>query len=782
MDSLHSRNASRPSEAVPLLRSDRVSELLEQGVGFLRRQYLVFVVVTLCAMVVGLVYLAVTPPQYTAKAMVLIDSNKVRVLQPQQQALGDAPLDTAQVETQVEILKSEKFARSVVKDLQLTGDPELTGSGDGLVSRLLRAAGLGSKSEGSEAERVRAATRTFLARRAVTRVGRTYAIDIGFTSHNPERAAAIANGIADAYILDQLQSKYQTTRMASDWLQDRIKELQARAMAADRAVVEYKEKNNIVAVGGDGGTGPVGSGRLIGEQQLAELNTQLVNARAATSEAKARLERVNEVLKQDNPDASIADSLRNEVINRIRGQYFDLAAREADWTKRYGPDHQAVLRVRGQMEELRRSIKEELGRIAESYSSDYEIARAREESLDKKVAGLIAEGQLTNRDRLGLSELESNAKANHVIYDTFLQRYTEAIQQQSFPITEARLVSPADPPEHKSSPIGSLVLTLSGLLGIAVSFGIAALRETLDHVFRTTRQVEEVLRVRCLAALPLVKLTAAPSGEGKPQGGSMPDGAARIRATSPARGNVRPEQVVSFTNAIMRQVVEEPFSPLAEGIRAVKIAADLHAIARKNKVIGVTSTLPGEGKSTVASNLAELMADAGKRVILIDADLRKPRLFGSVEPKPAAGLLELLRGKADLQQVVRFDGATGLALLPSVIDAQIAHSDEVVSSDAFKNLVERLREDHDYVIVDLPPLGPVLDVRAAARSVDSFVFVVEWGRTRINIVQRCLEAAPEVREDLLGVVLNKADVKTLDRYGGYGNLYRNGFYGHSGNG
>ncbi|MGP8119387.1 MAG: polysaccharide biosynthesis tyrosine autokinase [Xanthobacteraceae bacterium] len=771
-----------------MLRSDRVSELLEQCAGFLRRQYLVFVVVVLGSVSLGLAYLFVTPPQYTAKAMVLIDSSKVRVLQPQQQALGDAPLDTAQVETQVEILKSERFAVSVVKELRLTEDQEFVGSEAGPVGALLSHMGFAKAANRSEAEKIRAAARVFLGRRSITRVGRTYAIDIGFTSLSPDRAAAIANGIAQAYILDQLQSKYQTTRLASDWLQDRIKELQTQALAADRAVIEYKEKNNIVAMGGDGGVaGSAGSGRLIGEQQLAELNTQLINARVATGEAKARLQRIDDVLKQGSPDGATADSLHNDVINRMRNQYFDLAAREADWTRRYGADHQAVVRVHDQMDELRRSIREELGRIAASYNSDYEIAKAREESLERKVASLVTEGQVTNRDRLGLNELESNAKANHAIYDTFLQRYTEAIQQESFPITEARLVSPAQPPEQKSSPIGSIVLAVSGLLGVVLAFGIGAVRESLDFVFRTSRQVEDGLRTSCLAVLPLVKQTPSTSAangadkkavqhKGQPESDARSGHGRRLVA----RG-VPQDRVVLLTDALMRQVVEEPFSPLAEGFRAIKIAAELHAAVEKNKVIGITSAQPGEGKSTVACNLAELMADAGKRVILIDADLRKPRLIGCLEPKPSAGLLELLGGAADLQQVVRFDAETGLAILPAVVDAQLAHTDEVVSSDAFKRLIEQLREHYDYIIVDLPPLGPVVDVRAATQSVDSFIFVVEWGHSRINVVQRCLDSAPEVHHRLLGVVLNKADAKVLPRYDlSYGSFYRNQSYGQYG--
>jgi succinoglycan biosynthesis transport protein ExoP len=760
-------------------RSDLISHLLEHGTGFIRRQYPVFLVIILCALGLGLVYLFTTPAQYAAQAVLLIDSNKVRILQPQQQALGDAPLDTDQVETQVEILKSEKIALAVIKDQRLAEDPEFVTTGGGFFSSLRGLMGAEVPAAGdSETVRLRTAVRAFLGRRTITRVGRTYALVIGFTSPNPEHAAAIANAIADAYILDQLDSKYQATRRASDWLQDRIKELETRALVADRAVLEFKEANNIVDIGGDAGAG--GSSRLIGERQLAELSTQLMNSRVATGDAKARLDRIDEVMKHDIGDATVTDSLRDEVINRLRNQYVDMAAREATLSSRYGPDHQAAVNLRNQMEELRRSISNELGRIAAGYRSDYEIAKEREDSLQKKFASLVNEGQLINRDRLGLNELESSAKVYHTIYDNFLQLYREAIQQQSFPITESRILSPAAPPAQKSSPIGSLVLSIAGLLGIVLSFGVAALREVFDLAFRTSGQVEEALRTPCLAILPAVKpnVTAAMkkggSDQEKMQLRSAPDREAiGGRGPRPAGADVPQDKAVSLTNALMRHVIEKPFSGFAEGFRGIKIAAELAAVIKQNKVIGITSTLPNEGKSTVAYNLAELMADAGKRVILVDADLRNPTLARSLEPKPQIGLLELLSGHSDLQQVLGFDAQTGLSFLPAVIGPQFVHSDEVLSSDAFRRLVDQLRQRFDFIIVDLPPLGPVVDVRAAAQIIDSFVFVVAWGRTRINVVQRHLRSAPEVQDRLLGVVLNKADVKMLERYEHhYGNLYR----------
>jgi succinoglycan biosynthesis transport protein ExoP len=180
--------------------------------------------------------------------MLLIDSSKLRILHQQDAPVGDVPIDTAQVETQVEILKSENIGLSVIKDLKLTDDPEFAGSGGGLIGNILGF--LSSPKVQSETALTRHVLATFLAKRAIARVGRTYVLDIGYTSLNPARSAAIANAIADAYIVDQLESKYQATRRASVWLQDRIKELREQASAADRAVLDYKEKNRIVAVGG----------------------------------------------------------------------------------------------------------------------------------------------------------------------------------------------------------------------------------------------------------------------------------------------------------------------------------------------------------------------------------------------------------------------------------------------------------------------------------------------------------------------------------------------------
>jgi exopolysaccharide transport family protein len=763
--------------------SGALSEIVEQLAGLIRRQLPIFVFVVACALALGFVYLLTTPASYTAHAMLLIDSSKLRILQQQQAPIADVPIDTAQVETQVEILSSENIGLSVIKDLNLSNDPEFTGGREGLIGKLLDltlAPGVQSNTELLDR-----ALETFLAKRYITRVGRTYVLDIGYTSLSSSRAASIANAIADAYIVDQLESKYQATKRASVWLQDRIKELRQQASDADRAVLDYKEKNKIVAVGGISSSG--GGPRLLGEQQLEDLNTQLGTARAAAEDTKARLERINDVMQRDVPDAAVADSLHSEVINRLRNNYLDIAAKEAIWSSRYGATHLAAVNLRTQMDEIRRSVHDELGRIAESYKSDYEIAKSRVEGLERELQKLVARSQITNRDRLGLTDLESTAKVYHSLYDNFLQKYMEAIQQQSFPITEARVISAAAPPKHKSNPITLSVLSIAAVLGLFVSFAAATVREALDRVFRSAHQIERTLKTSCLAILPKLKATGPKLVRHEAKKDALVSdrtfGLQYPSDSAPER-DASKVSLLTTTRQFMRQVVHEPLSAFAEAFRSLKVAVDINGPVRENKIIGITSTLPKEGKSTVACNFAELIADAGKKVILIDGDLRNPTLTRVLATDARSGLIEVLAEKVGLEEVIYTDDQTSLSFLPVVIRSRIAHTNEILTSAGFKELLNNLRKTYDYVVIDFPPVAPVADVRAVTQIVDSFIFVVEWGQTRTNLVQHQLLASPELKERLLGVVLNKANVKALARYDAYygRNYYRKyyGPYGYSG--
>jgi succinoglycan biosynthesis transport protein ExoP len=813
---------TRPAVEPAAPASDVVSpeQLYASFMAFVRRQFPAIVFVMLLVLGLATVYIFTTPPRYTGEAVLIIDTHKLNLFQ-QQNSMGiDMPVDTAMVDSQVEILKSENIALSVIKDLHLIDNPEFVGSGGGLIGAVFGLVSsvtslFSSDEPSSEFVQTRKALERFESRLTIKRVGLTYVINIDYESLSPERAAQIANAIADAYVVDALEAKYQSTKRAAIWLQDRLKELRAQATAADRAEVDFKAKNNIVDTGG----------RLLNEQQLAELNSALVLAQAQTAEAKARTDRVQQILQKENQNsrfedtATVTDTLHDDVITRLRQQYLDISARESDWSTRYGHDHLAAVNLRNQMAEIRRSIDDELRRIAETYKSDYEIAKSREDAVQKGLNNIISQSNDTNQAQITLRELDSTSQSYRAMADNFLQQYMMSVQQQSFPITESRLITQATPPLKKSHPKTLLVLAIAMAGGMILALGIGMLRDFSDRVFRTSRQVEDDLQADCIAILPLVKEasnrgTVADDDSLPIFNGPRPIVRAERqlrhvisslfsrfivsgRVTDVRRGSNKgnasqPVSAAGMDNAsgpkmIVREqsllwhVIDSPFSRFSESVRAIKIAADLFGVSKSNKVIAVTSSLPNEGKSTVSTALAQLTAHGGSRAILLDCDLRNPSLTRKLAPNAKVGFLELLSGKASLEETIWTDPVTKLAFLPCVVESRVAHSSEILGSAVTKKLFDQLREKYDYVIVDLSPLAPVVDVRATANLVDSYVFVIEWGHTKIDVVEHALNVTRGVYDNLLGVVLNKADINVLSRYESYrGKYYYNRYYSRYG--
>ena len=517
-------NKSRPAEqqSLPVPEFASPADLYASAIGFVRRQYSVIVFVLLLTLVLGSVYIFTSAPRYTAHAILVIDTHKPQFLQSDPQN-GPLPLNSSAIDTQIEILNSENVALSVIKDLRLNEDPEFVSPGAGFLGTIANLAtgavnaflpSPTANEPSADYVVMRRAMRTFEERLKVKRIGLTYAIEIDFEALSPDRAAQIANAIADAYVVDSLEAKYQITRRAAVWLQDRLKELREQSSEAERAVVAYKGKNNIVDTGGE----------LMNEQQLAELNSDLIQARAATAEAKARFDRVQQILVAGDVDpdaastATVADTLRNDVITKLREQYLEIEARESLWAAKYGANHLAVVNLRNQMGELRRSIYEELKRTAETYQSDYEIATRREELIQTSLSQIVTESQTTNEAQVTLHNLQSNAQTYRAIYDNFLQRYMELVQQQSFPISDTRVITQATPPLLKSSPKTLMVMGLAALSGLIFGAGIGMLRDIADRVFRTTTQVREHLQVDCIALVPEVKegVKASPPAAGPP--------------------------------------------------------------------------------------------------------------------------------------------------------------------------------------------------------------------------------------------------------------------------
>jgi succinoglycan biosynthesis transport protein ExoP len=715
------------------------AEVVTTFIQLVHRQFPVILIVTALTTLLGLFYLMVTPASYTALATMIIDTKRSPIFQQTPQAT-DIAVESAIVASQVEILKSEKIALAVINEFKLADDPEFVGPGRGLfgmMSGVINSVTGNEISQTPEA-RVRRALDAFQDRLVARRVFMTNVLEINFRSYNADRAIQIANAVAAAYITDQLDSRSQSAKQTSAWLQDRLAELREQALAAERKVVDFKNSNNMVDAGG----------KRMYEQQLTELNSQLVIARTRVSEAQARLDRVDAITQSGIPDATVTDTLNNQVVTRLRQQFLDLANREADWSIRYGPDHTAVKNLQGQMREIKNSISDELRRIAETYKSDLEIAKQREEAVQAALGQVVAQAQLTNHAQVKLGELESAAQTARLLYNNMLQRYMESIQQQSFPVSEARMITQASGPLKKSHP--QPLPILAGAVGAGMMLGllIGIMSEIWRHVFRTRHEVNARLQTNCIAVVPKIRSLVAKPERVTPR-------------TAPT--TFGPRTIVS-DQGFFWHVLDSPMSRFAESIRAIKLAIDTSDANKSHKIVALTSALPREGKSTVATALAQLLAHSGAKTMLVDCNIRHASLSQMLTPTAKTGLLEVISGAANVEDVIWTEPYTNLSFLPTVADNRLVNSHEVLTSDATNALFNKLRSKYEYVIIDLSPLAPIVDARTTTQFIDSYILVVEWGRTRVEDVERALADARAIHENLLGVVLNKANLRVLARY------------------
>jgi succinoglycan biosynthesis transport protein ExoP len=729
---------------------------------FLRRRYLIILLGLLLALPFGALYLYITPASYTASATMMIESRK----SPMDSLLGGGSPDQGWIESQFGVLKSLNIASYVVKQLRLADDPEFIRSGISPVDKLLARFGWGPSEPKTEPERVSAAIGAISNGLDIKRVGASYLMRIEFRSHNQEQAIKIANAVIDGYIFDQLNAKYQSNRRSVDWLQERLQALREQAAAAERAVLEFRTKNNIVAAGG----------ALINEKELAQMSDKLTAARSQTSDLQIRLERIEAVRKayqQDQPasaaDETVSEAMSNAIIGGLRSKYLDLMNRESDWSHRYGKNHVAVVNLRNQIRDVRKSIRDELGRIEETTKSEYEIAKKRQDEAEKQLAALISQSGETNQARVALFSLEAQAQSYRRLYDAFLQRHTESVQQQTFPVSDARTISPAG--AIKTGPKTLQVWLITVFAGGLLGAGLGAFRELMDRGFRTREQVRSVLATECLALVPLLA-----DGRGKRILSHR-----RFLAMEPirsaqfavARGAL--PRTISSGPKVMRTIVDAPSSPYAEAVRSLKLTVDLNSQANVTNVIGVTSCLASEGKSSIAAAMATLIAQGGARVILLDCDLRNPSLSRALAPEASSGFLDVVAGQVELENAIWRDPTTDMAFLPA--GQCTPNASEVLASDKAKLLFDTLQIKYDYVIVDLAPLAAGVDVRATASFVDSYVLVIEWGATKIDAVQYALRNAPSVQANIVGAVLNKVDMAAMSRYDSHGS--DNYYYGQS---
>jgi polysaccharide biosynthesis transport protein len=734
--------------------SDTFIDLDKLWAAAIRRSGVIAICLIVTVALAG-VYLVLAKPVYTAATNILIDENLSRYAEEQQDAQSAQQLDN-RMSSAVEILKSKALALRVVdkgkfdQNDMLVDPPQspvdlVKSSVKSIVAMLTP----GAPPPSEELERLgRREKAAAILQQALTveRVGRSSVIALSMQSPDPQLSATIARTYASAYLTDQLNANFDASEQASLWLQERLNDLNTRSQQASLAVEQYKQEHNLISPRGE----------LLSTQQLSDLNSQLIVAQADAATASARYQQYQAIIDKgaeaavQNAVVSARDT-DNTVIQDLRKRYISINDREQGIIQQFGADHPQAVALKAEKADLSQQIFRELQQLTGSFRNEFEVASSREKSLRDSIDKVAGRNSQANVSMVQLAELEQKANALKTLYQSYLGKFEEATQRQSFPIAKARVISEAGLPSAPSSPRKTLTMALSIVLGLMIGGAAATLLEFRERFFRTGDDVQAKLGLRFLGYLPMV---SGASAEEKP-------------APQPTEAEVAaapPGNPISFRR-LMRVAVEAPRSHFAETLRNAKLACDIMLQERKCKVIGIVSCLPGEGKSMVAANFAGLIASTGVRTLVIDADLRNPGLSRMLASEPDVGLVEVVLQKTPWTNVARVDRRSRLTILPMTTRSkQLAHTSELLASSGMSQFLESIKETFDVIVVDLAPLIPVIDAKAFEPYVDGFVFVTEWGKTPSKAVETVLRGEPQIASKTVGVILNKTEMSELHKY------------------
>ena len=729
-------SANQPPLSSPLMVEDtRGNTGLREYFRLLNRRKGVVAGVFLLVLVCVCLHLFQVTPLYTAKAQLTLDLRKTRVTNIEEVVSGLSS-ESSVIGTEMDILQSSSLVGRVVDKLRLTQDPRYNPSLDpnsgpglvGTVTQWLKSFWEVAPEEQPSPEEVENLLRLSIIKKLqnnlhVEQPRMTNTISVAFTAPDPKRAAQITNALADVYLTDQLEAKFEATRKANEWLATRLETLRAEVQSAEQAVKKVREEGKIIQ--GKGGT--------LLEQQLGDVNAQMVAARVKISQAEARLRGAREMIGRTGGIESLGEVLNSSVIQSLRGSESELRRKKAELGQRYGDKHPQVIQVEAELRDVRSKLQEEGKRILQNLENEVRVARAAETTLQRSLAELQAQAGKTMDTELQLRELERQAESSRTLYQSFLARFQETKEQEDLQRPDARIISAAEVPVAPSSPRTNRTLALGAILGLFSGIMAAFLVESLDRGYRTSDQVERTTGVPVLGMMPLLDKAS----------GSPVD-----------------------------YVVSKPLSSLAESIRAIRNAIHLADVDRPPKTVMVTSSLPSEGKTTFCAALGRMAAMSGTKTLLIDADLRRPsiaRLFPGISPE--VRLEDLLQNDLPWQQAIVQDEKSGLHLLCAHGNTPL--TSELLGSKRMQALLAQVEQEFDLVLLDTPPIMGISDGWNLACRVDALVYLIHWSETPRETVQAAMRQLEVIGIQPSGMVLSMVNMRQQEKYGygGYGYYY-----------
>jgi polysaccharide biosynthesis transport protein len=693
-----------------------------------RRMGVLLVTMGIVTVLVTAIVFTVTP-LYTATSSVLIETEAQQGSDLEALVTGN-PADKERIESEVAVMTSRDFAERVIKRLQLVEKAEFNpalrteATWEDFFSPITSLFASDEESSVPSAEeefdvgRIEIIDR-LLARIKVVQRPNTYVLDVSATSESPMLAAQLANTISDLYIVEQLEAKFDATKRATDWLTTRLADMRQDLERSEAAVEQYRSSAGLLQTGGGGETTLV-------QQQVANVNAKLIDARIRRSEIEERLRQVETLIKSGNASTA-GEVMASPLVQALRAQEAEVRRRIAEMSQRVGTDHPTLRAARAELADVQGKLGGAQGNVIESLRSEVAVARAQEAGFEKQMADLESKLSGVNAKEGELRILQREAEASRTLYETYLGRYKEREDQDKIQRPDARVISRADVPLGASFPNKPVIIFLALLASLVLGVLIVALLEQFDRGIRSMQEVYRYLELPCLGLVPTVsQLQLA---------GKTPE----------------------------NYVIWKPTSAYAESVRSLRTGILLSDQDVKPRVIVMTSARPNEGKTAISCAMARINALGGRRTILVDLDLRKPEIHKRLPSARPDGIAEYLSGQASLQDVVQKDAQSGVEFI--VAGRPVANCGELLRSSQLETLIDQLSQGYDLVVLDAPPVLAVADTRLIARLAQKTVFVVRWAETPREVVKLALRQLADAGADIAGVVISMVDVKQNAKYG-----------------
>ncbi|WP_312232719.1 GumC family protein [Stutzerimonas nitrititolerans] len=666
-------------------------------------------------------------PIYKAVTSVIIEVKGTPVVSFQP---ANAPTEVSEyLQTQLSLIQSRGVAEKVVRDLELTEHPEfdlrqqpgpLINIG-GMLDAIM-----GEEPEPlTEAQIMDHATQVFMDRTTVWVEGKSQLVYLSVAMADKLMAAQAANHLATSYIEAQLEAKVEMSMTAASWMNTRLVDLRQNLKDSEDRLQAYLDAEGLVDMDGVG---------TISANELSLTGDRMIDARRQRAEAESQFRQVESMRDQGwERLASVPAVLGHPLIQQFKADRAHARSRVEDLSRRYGDRHPAMQSARSDLNAATASLRQQVEQVVASIERSYQLAVANENSLRASFNDNKEQIQDISRKEFKVRDLQREVEANRALYDTFMTRLQETTATSDLSSTNARIVDEAIPPAQASEPNTRLFMVVALFLALVAGIAQAIIREILDNTFKSSDEVETKLNLPVMGIVPQV-----------------------------------PRNLRKQVSHLFQRNEEKRF---CEAIRTIRTNITLTEGNQPRQVLVVTSTAPGEGKSSVSANLAFAMAQLN-RVLLIDADLRRATLDQTFEFAPGTpGLANLIGGNAKLDDCIRSVGNVDMISAGTVPSNPL----ELLSSPRFAKLLEAVKGRYDRIIIDSPPSQAVSDAAVLSILADAVIYVIKSESTLIPHAQKGVAQLLQSNAPVAGVVLNHVDVEKAKRNGQF-----RGYYDHYG--